>query len=247
MPFSTEWLALREPADARARDAGLMSMAAVFAAARGRVVMDMGCGTGALARAMAPRLPGAHWRMVDADPALLALAAQEPGARAIEADLCDLGALPFAGVGLVACSALLDLMSPDWMSRCAAHVVKAQAGFFAALSYSGEMRFFPTHPADAAVTAAFNRHQMGDKGLGAAMGPEAPRHAAAAFAACGYAVDTASSPWVIGAEEAALREALLDGIAAAAAEAGCADAAEWRAQARVGCWIGHIDLLALPP
>lgn len=247
MGFSAEWLALREPADVRARDPGLMGMAAVFAAARGGVVMDLGCGTGALARAMGPRLPGARWRMVDGDAGLLARAAQTPGARAIEADLGDLDALPFGGVGLVACTALLDLMPADWAMRLARHVSDVQAGFYAALSYTGVMAFDPPHPGDAAVTAAFNRHQAGDKGLGPAMGPESVRATAAAFSAAGFAVEAAPSPWRIGPDEAPLREALLDGIAQAASEAGCAEAAVWRQMPRESCRVGHADLLALPP
>ena len=46
MAFSAEWLALREPADRAARDAGLLRRAAA-AAGPAPVIMDLGCGSGA--------------------------------------------------------------------------------------------------------------------------------------------------------------------------------------------------------
>ena len=55
--FSPEWLALREPADTRARDPGLLGALAASLAGRDSVeVVDLGCGTGANIRAIAPEL-----------------------------------------------------------------------------------------------------------------------------------------------------------------------------------------------
>lgn len=254
MSFSAEWLALRAPADDAARDPALMAAAAAAArsAAAGAapVVVDLGCGTGATARAMAAHLPDAQWRLVDADAALLAEAvAAVPGAVAHRLDLGALDALPLAGAHLVTASALLDLMPADWVAALAARLAALRLPFHAALSYDGVMRWTPGHPADAAVTAAFNRHQRGDKGLGPALGPEAAAAAAAAFAREGHRISLAPSPWQLGPGAAALHAALLDGIAAAAAEAGCAEAPEWRAARRDSpgrAVIGHADLLALP-
>jgi len=80
--FSTDWLALREPFDraARARSAAALDWPALGAClhkphALGGVygVLDLGCGTGANLRELAPRLGGAQrWIMVDHDRALLA-------------------------------------------------------------------------------------------------------------------------------------------------------------------------------
>ncbi|RZI78197.1 MAG: SAM-dependent methyltransferase [Variovorax sp.] len=76
--FSTEWLALREPFDHAARAgaippdflAALMRRVAPGAALS---VVDLGCGTGANLREIAPRLGGRQrWRMVDHDAQLLA-------------------------------------------------------------------------------------------------------------------------------------------------------------------------------
>lgn len=79
--FSAQWLALREPADHRARDQGLQDQAVAYlehiAATRPGPVklIDLGSGSGSNLRALAPHLPAAqHWTLVDYDPALLAAA-----------------------------------------------------------------------------------------------------------------------------------------------------------------------------
>lgn len=259
MSFSADWLALREPADHAARDPILLRRAAEFAiAAAGGgapVIVDLGCGTGSTARAMAPFLPnGAEWRLVDNDRRLLDLAVSRTGprARAFPADLADIPALPLDGAHLVTASALFDLVPADWVAALAPRLSGAGIGIYAALSYDGVMAWAPALPADAAVTAAFNRHQRSDKGLGRALGPDAGPEAAAILARAGLGVSQAASPWVLGPGQAALQAELCAGIAAAAAEAGCPEAPDWGRQraatsARTRCTIGHLDLLALPP
>ncbi len=114
MSFSAAWLDLREPADRAARDPALLAAAADYLGDGWAV--DLGCGTGATARAFPPR---ARWRLVDRDAALLARArARLPEARTYALDLGALDDLPLDGARLVTCSALLDLMpelgSPLW-------------------------------------------------------------------------------------------------------------------------------------
>ena len=66
--FSESWLGLREPADAEARAADLVAMLPADI----HVIRDLGCGTGSMARWLAPRLPGPqHWILTDLDPKLL--------------------------------------------------------------------------------------------------------------------------------------------------------------------------------
>jgi hypothetical protein len=60
------------------------------------------------------------------------------------------------------------------------------------------MTWTPEDPQDEAVTAAFNRHQRGEKGLGPALGPEAGERGAVIFEAAGFSVTTAESPWRLG-------------------------------------------------
>ena len=87
---------------------------------------------------------------------------------------------------------------------------------------------------------------------GPALGPEAGAVLPRTMADRGFAVRVAASPWRLGPAEAALQAGLLEGVAAAAVEAGCA-AAAWgqarRAAAIAGassCTVGHVDVLALP-
>ncbi len=74
--FSADWLALREPFDARARNPVVLD--AVIAALKGYPsirIVDLACGTGSTLRALAPRLPvEQNWRLIDNDLGLLARA-----------------------------------------------------------------------------------------------------------------------------------------------------------------------------
>ena len=250
MGFSPDWLALREPADGAARDAALLARA-VEAAGPEPVILDLGCGTGSTTRAMADQLPkGTQWRLLDGDQALLDRARDEVGAgpEFILQDLSDVDALPLDGVTLVTASALLDLVSEDWVK---ALTDRLNVPFYAALSYDGAMAWAPESASDRDVETFFNRHQRSDKGLGRALGPDAGPRAAALFEAAGFDVTLAQSPWDLGPDMAALQTLLNDGIAAAAEEAGLSDAPKWadtrRKTADQGrTRVGHIDLLALP-
>ncbi|WP_223814246.1 class I SAM-dependent methyltransferase [Roseicitreum antarcticum] len=219
------------------------------------MIVDLGSGTGSTLRAFAPLLGGAAaWRLVDSDPALLAQAALSAGPDVTmhPLDLRTLYDLPLSGANLVTASALLDLCSGDWLTRLAARLKEQSVAFYAALNYDGVMTWSQPDRDDAAVTAAFNRHQRSDKGFGPALGPDSARVAAAAFAEAGFRVTEADSPWILGPEEAPLQSQLIDGIASAAAGAGEANARAWAARRRDlvrdgQCYIGHRDLLALPP
>ena len=73
IPVSPTWLDLREPADAAARSADLISHLRPRLPAEGRLVIhDLGCGSGAMGRWLAPLLDGPqHWILHDRDPELL--------------------------------------------------------------------------------------------------------------------------------------------------------------------------------
>lgn len=248
--FSSEWLALREPADHRARDAGLIDALASALAARlpgNRVqtILDLGSGTGSNLRALAPSLgPHQSWTLIDNDPALLAAArtvlaawadrSEEDGANLVlevggrhirvAFATADLNADPAGILGpapdLVTAAALFDLVSAGWIDRFADATAASGALFYTALSYDGLETWQPPHPADAAMQDAFLAHQAGDKGFGAALGPGATAALEAAFRQRGYGVRTASSPWRLGPDESDLIAQLKDGKAGAVAETG---------------------------
>jgi hypothetical protein len=249
--FAADWLALRAPADDRARDAGLVAALAAWAAGRALEVVDLGAGAGATLKALHAALPGARWRLVDDDPALLALASaagDRLGAR-VETrriDLArDLAAALSPAPALVTASAFFDLAGAAWIEAFADAAAAAGAAVYAALTYDGREAWAPPHPDDAAVHARFLADMRRDKGLGPALGAEAGPRLAAALRARGYGVSTADTPWRLAApRDAALIAALADGSADAAAAPD-----DWRAARRAAAsvLIGHVDVLGLPP
>ncbi|MEA2285154.1 MAG: hypothetical protein QOJ21_1197, partial [Solirubrobacteraceae bacterium] len=122
---SPEWLVLREPADAAARSAELAERLRRHLPAAGRLMIhDLGGGSGAMGRWLAPRLAGPqHWVVHDRDARLLELAAAgAPGPAAdgspvtVEtrrSDITRLTPSDLAGASLVTASALLDLLTAD--------------------------------------------------------------------------------------------------------------------------------------
>lgn len=269
--FTATWLALREPVDHRARAASLLHRAAALVADHPAPrLLDLGSGTGSTVRALSPLLgPGQRWRLTDHDAELLARAAAagtgrpgEPGPEAVETLKADLNALPDAAldeVDLVTTSAFLDLVSAAWLDAFADRLAAHRLPFYAALTYDGRIELAPAHPLDASVSEAVNRHQLGDKGFGPALGPAAAAHAAHSLRARGFEVHEAQSDWVPEAGERAFQDMLVDGWAQAALELceGRQDRAEvegWRAARKAAIAagasrirVGHVDLLALPP
>lgn len=249
--FSVDWLSLREPADAAARAAGPLERLRGWAGDRALRVMDLGAGTGSTRRALAEHLPEGEWVLVDADAGLLAEAKRRhPEITPLIADLTA-DPLPDAGADLVTASAFFDLVSQDWLDRFTAALIARRLPLYAALSYDGVMRWQPEHGLDAGVTALFNHHQQSDKGFGAALGPAATGALVSALSAAGYEIITADSPWRITGGD--LHDELVRGIAAAVLETHgmppeqVADWLQYREDHTEAAWIGHTDLLALPP
>lgn len=244
--FDGDWLDLREPYDAAARDLELGLALATWLPARPRI-LDLGSGTGSLIRWLGPIIDRAQaWTMVDADPELMSrafdtmaeraeaigLSATFPGKKTllvhtpggawrIEGLLADLAEapdmLPLDRVDAVVSTALCDLVSQDWVGRMAAACAAHRLPFYAALNVTGRERFAPPHRADALMMRGFRRDQRRDKGFGGvALGAAAPAAIAAAFAAQGYAVHRAPSDWVIDRRARHFTQEIAAGHAAAA-------------------------------
>jgi hypothetical protein len=257
--FSSEWLSLREPADHRARDRGLLAeLAEAFAGQPRLTICDLGCGTGSNVRAMAEAFPPhqlQEWRLYDYDPALLAAARQTLArwadavaaegetlalvkkGRAIRlsthvADLRPGLAGLIDGCDIVTASAFFDLVSPSWIARAADAIAKAGAQFYTVLTYDGDETWQPPHPQESAMLEAFLRHQQTDKGFGPAAGPGAAEVLVRAFEQQGYAIQTADSPWLLAEDDRTLIHELAKGAADAVRELGVfeeADVASWQA------------------
>ncbi len=260
-----DWLALREPVDHRSRAADLMAPLAEWWGGRSsRRVLDLGSGTGSNLRYLAPRLPGEQeWTLVDRDAALLDQATGTAVAVAgvarvkrVPGELDREGLELVAGADLVTASALLDLVTQEWLERLAATCRAAGNAVLLTLTWDGTMTWNDPDPDDALVAEAVRIHQRRDKGMGPALGPAAGPATERAFRSAGYDTWLRPSPWRLGADDASLARALIDGCVAAAAEQRPADASlirGWAERRRAtaahpfGLEVGHVDLLALPP
>jgi hypothetical protein len=264
MSFSSAWLTLREPYDRQARNRAVLDAVAGWAAERSSVaVVDLACGLGSTVRAIAERLPRHQsWRLADNDLSLLARAgalAAPPDRTVITVpvDLArDLEAALDGPVDLVTTSALLDLVSHDWLERLVTETAARRLPIYAALSYDGLATLEPVDPLDRAVVDAVNQHQRGDKGFGPALGPEAAATAPSRFEAVGYTVTQGSSDWVFGVKDAEIQTEVLTGWAVAAREIGessIGDIIGWLARrrdhiaaGRSSMRVGHVDFFARP-
>jgi hypothetical protein len=253
---SPEWLRLREPADAAARSAELAQRLGRHLATHGPVTIhDLGGGSGAMGRWLAPQLPGPqHWVVHDLDADLLKLAvADATGAVTVEARRSDVTCLTpgeLSGASLVTASALLDLLTADELARML--VACAGSPMLLALTVVGRLTLGPEEPLDALVGAAFNAHQR----RGGRLGPDAVATTLDELPGMGAEVLVRPSPWRLDAAHADLAAEWLGGWVTAACEQEPALAAEARpyrdrrlAQAAAGeltVTVEHADVLVLP-
>ncbi len=244
--FSAQWLALREPADHRARDVSLRDKVAHDLAHLARVrpgpinIVDLGCGSGSNLRALAPHLPATqHWALVDYDPALLSAAKaalmqwadkivseQETlvvlkNGKHISIDfLCEDLSSNLEAV----LSRPMDLLTAAAFFDLVAEIWLERfcgllsAPLYTVLTYNGQEVWSPPQPTDAAMLNAFHAHQQTDKGFGVAAGPTAAGVMEKLLKARGFAVSSAQSPWKLNASDRNLIEQLAIGSAGAVLE-----------------------------
>ncbi|MDI6024821.1 class I SAM-dependent methyltransferase [Corticibacterium sp. UT-5YL-CI-8] len=261
--FDKGWLTLREPVDQAARSPTLLSALSYHLAAvkSPRALLDIGCGTGSTWRSLHAFLPkDIEWRLLDYDPELLAEAKRRIGAQARvrfhRHDLNDLDGLPLDGIAVVTASAFFDLCSESFCRRLVARLRDVRSGLYAALTYDGHMQWSVPHLLDPMAVEDFNLHQRSDKGLGAALGPDATATLRSLFEEAGFRIQIAESPWRMGQGYAPMQEAFLQGFVQPLTEIGRlseAEIKEWLAfridaiaKPESSCVVGHLDLLALP-
>ncbi len=265
---SGQWLALRESADARARSPELVqAVRRCLPADRPAVIYDLGCGTGAMGRWLAPQLAGPqHWVMYDRDAELLARAIADPPrldadrrkvtVEARQRDISRLEPSDLVDASLVTASALLDIMTTDELDRFVTICAAAGTPVLICLSVTGRVELAPADPLDQHISEAFNAHQRRTTADGHRHGPDAVAAAVEAFRALGAHVVVRPSPWRLdtGNGDAALAAAWLAGWIGAACtqRPELTDAAtpyvERRLQAaesgRLRITVHHEDLLA---
>src|SRR5262245_6793831 len=262
------WLDLREDADATARAPELVELLqSRLPIGSPLVVHDLACGSGAMGRWLAPRLPGPqHWILHDRDPELLALAAADVPAPAADgadvvvetrrSDITRLRPDELAGASLVTASALLDLLTRDELAAVARACTDAGCPVLFTLSVTGRVRLEPAHHLDTRVAAAFDAHQRRTTVRGRLLGPDAVAAATDEFRRLGREVVVRPSPWRLGPAETSLAVEWLTGWVAAACEhedelETDADPYRWRRlheanAGRLTVTVGHADLLVLP-
>ena len=264
---SSSWLDLREPADAAARAYELVGLLLSRVQAGSWLIHDLGCGSGAMGRWLAPLLPGAqHWVLHDRNADLLEQAAVNvPGPAADGAevavetrvsDITRLGLDDFAGATLVTGSALLDLLTWDELTALIHASSGAACPVLFALSVTGRVQVLPADPLDVRVAAAFDAHQRRTTARGRLLGPDAVQAAVEGFQQLGAEVIVRPSPWRLGATERNLTVEWLTGWVDAAGEqdpelAPDTDLYRLRrlkeaAAGALAVTVGHADLLVLP-
>ena len=108
-------------------------------------VVDLACGTGATLRALSPHLPSQqHWRLVDNDLGLLRRSLRRWDGRhrlpssAGRSISCAISSSRLTSpLDLVTTSALLDLVSPEWLDRLVIEAAARRLPVYAALTYDG--------------------------------------------------------------------------------------------------------------
>ena len=262
------WLALREPADAAARALDLVEeVRHLLPASTPAVVHDLGCGTGSMARWLAPQLSGPqHWVMYDRDADLLARAAvgappvTADGSRVTvetrQRDITRLGQRDLSGASLITASALLDMLTATEVERIARSCVDAGCVALLTISVTGRIALTPSDPLDDVIASAFNEHQRRTGDDGRLLGPDAVGAAADMFARLGAEVVIRPSPWRLGASDTALTTEWFKGWVSAACEQRPELTAATRAYVehrladaaagRLRVTVHHHDLLAVP-
>jgi len=271
--FTSHWLALREPADHRARDKNLrnLMLAHIQHDATPLTILDIGAGAGSNCRALAPFIKrDQHWILCDYDDALLKTARQslshfithaqmrddeivgrlgayEIRISSMKADVArDIETILARPYGLVTSAAFFDLAGEAWIERfCRA----LRAPLYTVLTYDGREIWQPSHSADEAMLNAFHKHQQQDKGLGYALGPAAHEALKSHLLRYDFNVHEAKSDWVLDRSSHELIRALAQGSAEAVRETGWVDEAviaDWLSthERAETCCVGHRDLWA---
>ncbi len=284
--FSADWLAQREAIEATARSVQLSdALCRGLARESPLKIVDLATGTGANLRYLAPRLGGQQeWLLVDQDAKLISELpnqmcrwAKESGFTVeVRAEYTLIGAasfecrfrllaldlatklyqLPLQGSHLTTASALLDLVSLNWLDRLVARCQTARTVVLFVLTYDGRIVWTPADDDDEFISELVNRHQRTDKGFGAALGPTATQAYIEHLTNRRYLVHSQPSEWRLGPQQRALQLELLQGWAQASLELQPESYARiqvWtqrrRAHIRAGrssLIVGHADVLGWP-
>ena len=169
----------------------------------------------------------------------------------------DLEAALDGPIDLVTTSALLDLVSDEWLERLVVEAAARRLPVYAALSYDGRIELTPSDDARSSGDRGGERASAHRQGLrpGARAGGGAGRDRSASSASAMRSC-TAQADWVFGPQDREIQLETLSGWATAAREIGdvpLADVVGWLtrrrdlvAAGRSSIRVGHVDLFARP-
>jgi hypothetical protein len=203
------WLAARVAADTMAREATVSTLLPQLTEHVGPGpdtdvrIIDVGAGSGANQRWLAPRLPfRQQWVHLDNDPSILS---QTPDAGRTEFVVGGIDALgqllegrPTSGIRrpeAITCAAVLDVLTRRDLALLCDLISDRRVPALLSLSVTGEMTIRPSERADGALLDAFNAHQRRD----GRAGPDAPDLVVKQCRRTGVRVEAVSTPWVLNA------------------------------------------------
>jgi hypothetical protein len=221
-------------------------------------IIDLGAGTGANQRWLAPRLPfRQRWVHLDHDPTISRSLPLPDDTMIIDESVEALAHLlargSHGGARLVTCSALLDVLTTAQVYAVCNAVIDNRVPALFSLTVTGTLSVSPSDPNDQLLLDAFNDHQ---RRAGRA-GPDATSLASNALQAGGFRVLCQQTPWQLSAAsgQAFVEQVLQERIDAAVAQdpALVPVAATWLESRRVQIAsevlridLGHCDILAIP-
>jgi hypothetical protein len=223
---SPDWLLLRADVDDRSRSSELAREAASLMPPGRQVIHDLGSGSGAMMRWLAPQLPGPQrWVLHDADASILEHRDPEPTSdssgrpvlcRSSVEELAAVDSSALADASLVVASALLDVITFAEARIVVDACVELRAPLLFSLTVSGRVEFDPADELDEHFETAFNAHQRREADGRRLLGPDAVGVVADMLVAAGWHVRTVSTPWKLSAADADLVAEWLDGWLGAA-------------------------------
>jgi hypothetical protein len=264
---SSDWLALREEEDARARSSELALEAARQLGPGPIVIHDLGSGTGSMMRWLAPMLPGPQtWVLHDWNPNLTERATDgfaplDREGRPVSVsshseELAHISPDDLDGASLVTASALFDVLTSKEVHAIAQACVTVGSPVLLSLSVTGEVYLDPQDPRDDAFETSFNAHQRRLVGGRRLLGRHGAALARGLFLRAGWNVRPVDTYWRLGENEPHLLGQWFDGWVDAALEHGPELQVEGsgyrelrRAQMRrdaLSAVVVHTDLLAWP-
>jgi hypothetical protein len=220
-------------------------------------IIDLGAGTGANQRWLAPRLPfRQRWLHLDHDPTISRSLPLPDDTMIIDDSVEALGQLLAnrpSGGRLVTCSALLDVLTTAQLLAVCNAVIDNQVPALFSLTVTGTLSVTPADPDDQLLLDAFNDHQ---RRAGRA-GPDATPLASSALQAGGFRVLRQQTPWQLSSASGRefVEQVLQERLDAAVAQdhALVPAAAAWLELRRVQLAndvlridLGHCDILAIP-